>query len=124
MIDARRSPVVPALLAVTVGATLWMLASLLGGRREPWDSSSYWAVVYPLGLATSAWLGYRYPDRAWLWPVLLFEAQFLAMCLRNGELGNLWPLGMALFAFMSLPGILAARLAARWGRRTTGGTQR
>ena len=112
-----RPPIAPALLAVAVGTALWVLASLLTGQREPWDSSSYWTVVYPLGLAASAWLGYRYPDRAWLWPVLLFEAQFLAMCVRNGELGNLWPLGMALFAFMSLPGILVAKLAARRGAR-------
>lgn len=112
----------PVLLAVVAGATLWLLASLLTGKREPWDSSSYWTIVYPLGLAASAWLGYRYPDRAWLWPVLVFVAQFFAMCVRNGELGNLWPLGLALFAFMSLPGILVARLAARWGSRPTGGT--
>ena len=35
------------------------------------------------------------------------------MCLRNGELGNLWPMGMLLFAVISLPGMLAAKVAAR-----------
>lgn len=46
---------------------------------------------------------------------MLFEAQFVAMALRNGEVGGLWPLGMLLFAAMALPGIAAARLAARFG---------
>lgn len=57
-------------------------------------------------------------------PVLLFEAQFLAMCVRNGEIGHLWPLGMALFAFLSLPGILVAKVAAHRAWRRTEGTQR
>lgn len=51
--------------------------------------------------------------RTWRWPLVLFEAQFIAMCLRNGELGNLWPMGMLLFAVISLPGMLAAKVAAR-----------
>jgi hypothetical protein len=44
---------------------------------------------------------------------VLFEAQFMAMWVRNGELGNLWPLGMALFAVIAVPGLFAANLTAR-----------
>jgi hypothetical protein len=35
------------------------------------------------------------------------------MAIRNGELGGLWPLGLVLFAVLSLPGMLAAHVAAR-----------
>lgn len=42
------------------------------------------------------------------------------MCLRNGELGGLWPLGMIMFAVIALPGVLAAHIAARFGRRPDG----
>lgn len=35
------------------------------------------------------------------------------MCVGNGELGHLWPLGMAFFAVIALPAVFAARLAAR-----------
>lgn len=59
-------------------------------------------------------LGYSFPERPWRWPLVLFAAQFVAMCLLNGELGNLWPLGMALFAVLALPGIVAAKVAARF----------
>jgi hypothetical protein len=66
----------------------------------------------------SAFLGYSYPERPWRWALVLFESQFLAMCIRNGELGNLWPLGMAVFAIIALPGIAAAKLASRFSRST------
>lgn len=101
------------ILALLAGFFLWMIASAVTGRREPWDDSLYWLVVYPLAIVTSAVLGYQYPGRATLLALTVFEAQFLGMALRNGELGNLWPLGMALFAILAIPAVLAARIAAR-----------
>jgi hypothetical protein len=117
----NRSTAVPFLLAAIVGAALWLLASLLTHRREPWDGAAYWGVVYPLSVAASAGLGYRYPQRAWRWALVVFEAQFLAMGVRNGELGNLWPLGMVMFAVLALPAMLAARVAANAGARAAAG---
>ncbi|WP_448192548.1 hypothetical protein [Azospirillum sp. sgz301742] len=95
---------------------LWFIVSLFTGKREPWDASAYWVFAYPAAILISAFLGYSYPDRPWRWALVLFESQFLAMCLRNGELGNLWPLGMALFAAIALPCVLAAKLASLLGR--------
>lgn len=112
---SSRRTLVPVLLAAAVGAVLWFAVTIFSGKREAWDSSAYWVVAYPASILTCAYLGYSYPERSWRWPVVLFEAQFLAMCVRNGELGNLWPLGMALFAVVALPGILAAKLAGRLG---------
>jgi hypothetical protein len=109
----RHSAGTPAILAVATGAALWLVTAAASGRREAWDASGYWTLAYPAALAACAALGYRYPARAWLWAVALFEGQFLAMCARNGELGGLWPLGMALFAVLSLPGVWAARFGAR-----------
>lgn len=99
--------------AAAIGVALWFAASLLTGKKEPWDGPAYWAIAYPLALAACALLGRRHPDRPWRWPLVLFEAQFIAMGLRNGELGNLWPLGMAMFAVIALPGVVAATVAAR-----------
>jgi hypothetical protein len=105
-----------ALLAVLLGVALWLLGALVTPTREPWDSRAYWFFVYPLALAACALLGHRYPTRSWRWALIVFESQFLAMCARNGELGNLWPMGMLLFAFVALPGVAAARVAARFSR--------
>ena len=108
-----RKAIVPVSIAVAAGAALWFAASLVTAKREPWDASEYWVVVYPAAILISAFLGYAYPERPWRWVMVLFESQFLAMCVRNGELGNLWPLGMAMFAVLALPGVLAAKLASR-----------
>jgi hypothetical protein len=43
------------------------------------------------------------------------------MCVRTGELGNLWPLGMLLFAVVALPGALAAQVSARFSQGSTEG---
>ena len=111
---AKQRTINAVTIAAVVGVALWFVASLLTSKREPWDASVYWVLVYPLAIATCALLGYKYPERPWRWPLVLFEAQFIAMCVRNGELGGLWPLGMLLFAVVALPGILAAKVASRF----------
>jgi hypothetical protein len=112
-----RGVTVPVVVAISAGAVLWFAASVLTGRREPWDATAYWTLVYPAGIVVAALLGYFFPKRAWRWPALLFASQFLAMCVRNGELGNLWPLGLVMFAILALPAVAAARIAARFGSR-------
>ena len=71
-------------------------------------------MICPLAIVGCALLGYLYPDRPWRWALVLFEAQFVAMCIRNGELGNLWPMGMGLFAIVALPGVVAAKVASQF----------
>jgi uncharacterized membrane protein YhaH (DUF805 family) len=100
------------ILALLSGFVLWEIASLISHKREPWDASIYWVVIYPLAIVISTMLGYRDPQRPGLLALLVFMAQFIGMCIRSGELGNLWPLGMALFAIISLPAVLTAKIAA------------
>ena len=116
-----RKAAVPIFIAVAVGVALWFATSLLSGKRESWDASAYWVVAWPAAVLTCAFLGYAYPERPWRWALVLFESQFLAMCIRNGELGNLWPMGMALFAVIALPGVVAARFASRFSSRSEDG---
>jgi peptidoglycan/LPS O-acetylase OafA/YrhL len=113
----QRGATVPLTIAVVFGAALWFIASALVGKREAWDASAYWALAYPAAILVSGLLGYLYPERPWRWAIALFEAQALAMGIRNGELGNLFPLGMVLFAAIAVPGVVAATLASRRSRR-------
>jgi hypothetical protein len=108
----------PLAIALVAGVVLWFAASFITGRREPWDSSTYWWLIYPVAIAACGYLGYRYPARAWLSAFVLFQAQFVGMVIRNGELGNLWPLGLALFAIIAIPGMVVAALAARVARKS------
>ena len=50
--------------------------------------------------------------------LVLFGSQFLAMSLRNGELGGLWPLGILMFGLIALPGVLAAKVASGFSRES------
>ena len=113
----RKRGIWVAASALVFGAALWLAASFLGGRREAWDSAAYWALAFPLALLASAVLGYRFPVRPWRWPAAIFLGRFVGLCLRNGEVGSRWPLGLAAFALLGLPGVLLARLAARWSQR-------
>lgn len=108
----RASALAAFLFAGLAGALLWTLAALASGRREAWDASLYWMLAYPLAILAGGLLGYRYPARATALALTLFEAQFLAMALRAGEIGSLWPLGLLLFAILSLPAVAAARVGA------------
>lgn len=118
-----RRAAVPLALAAGTGIALWLAASLISGRREAWDAGLYWSAAYPAAIVLSAVLGFRYPARPWRWPMVLFLGQFVGMLVRNGELGNLWPLGLLLFGVLAVPGVLAARFGA-WLRTRGSGTGR
>jgi hypothetical protein len=112
----NRNIFIPVTLAIVAGATLWLVSSVLTGKHEAWDAALYWSVFYPAAILISAVLGYTYPDRSWRWALILFESQALAMGIHNGELGNLWPLGMVLFAVIAFPAVIAATLTSRLSR--------
>lgn len=111
----------PFLVAAVLGAALWLGTATLTGRHEAWDAGAYWAFAYPAAIVGAALLGYFYPERPWRWPAVLFATQFLAMCIQSGELGALWPLGIVMFAVLAIPAVIAARLAARFARRSAQG---
>ena len=109
---------IPYLVAALAGVALWIGASVLSGRREAWDAPIYWSVAYPAALVLCALLGWLWPRKPWRWALALFLFQFVGMAIRNGELGGLWPLGLVLFAVLSVPGMLAAHAAAALRIRT------
>jgi hypothetical protein len=106
----------PFVLAATSGVVLWYATAMAAGKREAWDGGVYWIVGYPLSIALSALLGRRYPEIAFFWPFVHFWSQFAAMAMRNGEVGNLWPLGLIGITTLALPCAIAAEIAARFGR--------
>jgi hypothetical protein len=110
----RRGAAAPYVFAIAVGIALWFGASLLGGRREAWDSPLYWSFAYPLSMVAAALIGHLWPKQPGRVVLALFAGQFIAMCLRNGEIGNLWPLGLAMFGLLSLPAIAVAFAVARF----------
>ena len=103
-------------IAIIGGALLWLAATLISGKREAWDSSLYWTVAYPLSIVLAGWLGYQYPKRPWRWGLSILLAQAVVLAFAGGDYGML-PLGMILFAMLSLPAIGLAYVGARFGRK-------
>lgn len=119
-----RPPVaLPVALAGVAGVVLWIAASIASGRREAWDADFYWIVAYPVALALAVLLALLFPQRPWRWALALFLFQFVGMAIRNGEIGNLWPLGLIVFAVLSVPAMLLAQLTA-WLRARLRGEPR
>jgi hypothetical protein len=118
----NRSEIVPAGIGVVAGVLSWDLVRLLGNHGEAWDDPSYWRVGYPILLFTAFILAMGFPERPWRWVIIMIGAQvvwslFLAYS-ANGA--SLFPLGLAVFALLSLP-CFAAAYAGQWfGMRVRG----
>lgn len=108
------SPYTPAIGA---GALLWFLAAAVTSGREAWDSSFYWVLAYPLAVATAGFLGYRHPERAWRWGLAVILAQAAIHSITALGRGFL-PVGLTLFALLTLPAVGVAMLAARFRQET------
>ena len=107
-------------IAILGGGALWLLTSLISGRAEAWDAPMYWTVSYPLAILLAGVLGYRAPRRAWRWGLTVMLVQAPVLLLTSGGSMSLLPLGLALFAILSLPAIAVAEFAARMRRRSSG----
>lgn len=95
------------------GALLWQVTAWVSGRREAWDSSMYWLLAYPAGLALAATLAYQHPVRPWRWALAMMWIQPVMMSVFSGSGFSMLPLGLIMFAFLALPPIAAASVAAR-----------
>lgn len=98
-------------LAIGGGVLLWVATMAVGGRREAWDSRLYWIAAYPLAIALAAWLGYRFPRRAWRWGLAIMLGQAVMLAVTSLEFGML-PLGFIVFAILALPLVAVAVLVA------------
>jgi peptidoglycan/LPS O-acetylase OafA/YrhL len=116
----RISSTQASLAAAISGAVLWQMAAAMSGRREAWDSSLYWTVAYPLGMAVAGVLGYLHPVAPWRWGLTLMLAQAVVLAVAAASFGLL-PLGLIMFSVLSLPVILVAAWGARMGRRGASG---
>ena len=103
-------------IAIAAGATSWLGVGIVSGRSEAWDSPLYWSVAYPLLIAIAAVLGYRHPERPWRWALAMLLVQPVILAATASGFGLL-PLGLILFAFLSLPAVAAAFIGARLSRR-------
>lgn len=111
------------LMAALCGAAIWIAISLVSGRAEAWDSGLYFSVGIPAVCLVSLAFALFEPARWWHWGVLPLFGQFVWMLLSQGP-GNLLPLGIVVFAVLSIPSIITARIGASIARRRENGAAR
>jgi len=99
---------VAAVLAALTGVLLEVVVHLVTGRNEAWDSPVFWTTGLPVALVASFAIGLLAKGRAWLATLVVAPGQVAAMTIRAGDVGNLWPLAVALSAFLSAPFVAAS----------------
>ncbi len=104
------------ILTASVAAATWLVPWLLLGRKEAWDHGTYFMVSIPIMSAIAAYAAFRAKSGWWRWPLTLVLAQFATALLLNG-LGNLFPLGIIVFAIFAVPMAITAAIAAWIARR-------
>lgn len=111
-----RSTLLPATIAILIGALDWELVRRLVDRREAWDDPLYWQLGYPLMLLAALFMGMVWREGPWRWAVCLILGQVvwaLASALGQEGVPNLLPLGLTMFVLLGIPCLLAA-YAGRW----------
>ena len=104
-------------LAMGLGAAIWLASPVVTGRREPWDAAGPY---FPLSLFTAGVVaGVMGPRRPWLLGGAIYLGQVMAILLGSGGDLGLFPLGAVLLIFYTLLSVAGAALGGAWkhGRR-------
>jgi hypothetical protein len=101
-------------LAIVTGVLLELGVHALSGRQEAWDSAQYWTMGLPAAALVSIAIGYLSKQSDWLWAFAIVPSQVLTMMVRNGDIGNLWPLAVILSSILSAPFVVASFIGSRF----------
>ncbi|HBA59795.1 MAG TPA: hypothetical protein DCZ92_03040 [Elusimicrobia bacterium] len=112
------------------GLAVWVLITALTHKREAWDSGLFWSMGVPAILLMNAIAGFLEPERIVLKGIISVSLQPVAMTVKAGEIGSMFPMGLIVFVilglFFSIGGgagvvIKNAFFAARTGNPSPGG---
>ncbi len=84
------------------GMAVWTLITTLTHKREAWDSGLYWQFGVPAMLLMNAAAGFVEPRRIKLKGLLSVSLQPVAMMVKSGEIGSMFPLGLIVFLVLGL----------------------
>jgi hypothetical protein len=104
--------------AFVSGILVWIVVSSFSGKREAWDSASYFTFGMPVLCLIAGLLGYAEPERPWRWGTAPLVGQGVCMFVSQG-LGNLFPLGIVVLGLFALPSIVTAKIGAAMSHRMT-----
>lgn len=91
-----------SLLLAFCGLAVWLLITSLTGRREAWDSPYFWRCGVPAMLLLNAAAGFLEPERIKLKGLISVSLQPVAMTVKAGEIGSMFPFGLVVFLALGL----------------------
>ena len=106
----KRSAII---VAVITGVALELGIHALTGRREAWDSPTFWTLGVPLAMVVAVAIGYLARGANWVWAWLICPAQVTTMMLEQGEI-LIWPLLMVLAGVLGVPFLVVAFVASKF----------
>lgn len=107
------------LISGVSGIAVWLVTSWLSNEPEAWDSKYYFFYGLPLMMLVAGLLGFAAPARPWRWGLVMLGAQAAIAIIQNPT-ANLLPLGLVIFAVLSIP-CLATATAGSFLRRKMNG---
>ena len=99
--QAKNKYLVSILLALS-GLAVWVLITTLTNRREAWDSVYFWRYGVPAMLLLNAAAGFIEPERIKLKGIISVSLQPVAMTVKAGEIGSMFPFGLVVFLLLGL----------------------
>lgn len=84
------------------GLAVWVLITSLTNRREAWDSAYFWRFGVPAMLLLNAAAGFIEPERIRLKGLISVSLQPVAMTVKAGEIGSMFPFGLLVFLALAL----------------------
>ena len=100
-------------LSGLAGLAIALLVSQISGQPVPWSAGLYYWLGWPLMCVVVALVTWRYPSRAWRWPMAMVIGQVFAVILAGQ--GDMAPVALIYATLLSVPQFLVAgRLSARW----------
>jgi len=100
-----------------IGVFIVLVLAPFGGERELLDTGIFYVIGVPLGAATAAVFAWHWPQHAWRYGMAVALGQCLGVFIVAGELANLFPLTIVLFALLASPMVLTATVTGWLHRR-------
>lgn len=103
-------------VSAAAGLAVCLAITLLSGRNEAWDSGYYFSAGIPLMCVVIVALSWKFPRRAWRWPLAMALGQSVAMVIGGGS-ASLWPLAIIAMTVVSVPQFIAALITSRIAKK-------
>ena len=106
-------------IAASIGVAVEIIISLLGHRRESWDSPYYWTFGMPSMIAGALICGFLARRNCVTIGYAPFLGQLITMVVRTGG-GSMLRLGVIFSGLIGLSGVAAAFVGASLGKKLIG----